>query len=444
MALALPLGIASADDIAGEQASISQTSKGNESVTPALSLLEFGLYGGGLVPSSEHNFHDERAIHQELGVAPSLGMRVGLFPLSFVGIEGEFGISRASVGDRGSAILGATRAHLVGQLPGWKVTPFALVGVGRWFARSNTLGDDNDPGIHLGIGAKVALDRSFGIRLDLRDNLAQATNSMSTEAAHHPQLLLSISYTALSRKQTRPTNLADVEEQDQDADGIRDADDQCLDSPGRAPHGCPDRDDDDVLGEKDRCPAVAGPAPHGCPDQDGDSVFDEDDQCPEVPGLSSHGCPDQDGDTILGQNDKCPSDAETFNRFEDGDGCPDTKPAAVKRFEGTIDGLLFRTGSAEIAISSRTTLALAAKVLTEYPSIRLRIHGHTDDVGIEEKNNSLSLRRAEAVRAYLVAEFAIEESRLETKGHGSASPVAKGGTKAQRALNRRIEFELLR
>lgn len=441
MSVSLLAGSAAADDIGTEQ-TLTLPNAPEPRPTAAPNLLELGIYGGGLFPSSEHNFQDERALHQELGVAPSLGARVGYFPLQYLGLEGELDISRASVGD-GSALLGAARAHVVAQLPRWRVTPFALAGVGRWFARSNTLGDDNDPGMHLGVGAKLAINRSIGLRLDLRDNLAQATGSMTTDVAHHPQILLSLSYTALFRKKTV---IAEEQSQapDQDADGIADADDACAELAGRAPHGCPDEDGDGVLGAEDLCPVAAGPGPSGCPDQDDDSVLDRDDQCPDLAGLTPHGCPDEDGDSILGEADKCPAKPETLNNFEDADGCPDTKPIAVKRFEGTIEGLLFPTGSAKIEGKSRGVLALAAKVLTEHPSIRLRIHGHTDDVGTESGNNLLSEKRADAVRAYLVATFAIDEARLEIQGHGSVAPVATGSSKAERVLNRRIEFELIR
>ncbi len=68
--------------------------------------------------------------------------------------------------------------------------------------------------------------------------------------------------------------------------------------------------------------------------------------------------------------------------------------------------------------------------------------GHTDSVGSDAYNQKLSVRRAEAVKAYLVSK-GIDKSRVYTEGKGEAQPVADNKTKAGRAQNRRVEIEVV-
>jgi OOP family OmpA-OmpF porin len=68
--------------------------------------------------------------------------------------------------------------------------------------------------------------------------------------------------------------------------------------------------------------------------------------------------------------------------------------------------------------------------------------GHTDDVGSDTYNQKLSVRRAEAVKAYLVSK-GIEKNRIYTEGKGEKQPVADNKTKEGRAKNRRVEIEVV-
>ena len=68
--------------------------------------------------------------------------------------------------------------------------------------------------------------------------------------------------------------------------------------------------------------------------------------------------------------------------------------------------------------------------------------GHTDSVGADAYNQKLSVRRAEAVKAYLVSK-GIEKSRVYTEGKGKKQPVADNKTAAGRAQNRRVEIEVV-
>ena len=68
--------------------------------------------------------------------------------------------------------------------------------------------------------------------------------------------------------------------------------------------------------------------------------------------------------------------------------------------------------------------------------------GHTDSVGSDAYNQKLSVRRAEAVKAYLVSK-GIEKNRIYTEGKGEKQPVASNKTKEGRAKNRRVEIEVV-
>ena len=68
--------------------------------------------------------------------------------------------------------------------------------------------------------------------------------------------------------------------------------------------------------------------------------------------------------------------------------------------------------------------------------------GHTDDIGTEVYNQGLSVRRADAVKAYLV-EKGVEKNRVYTEGKGEKQPIASNKTAEGRAKNRRVEIEVV-
>jgi outer membrane protein OmpA-like peptidoglycan-associated protein len=79
------------------------------------------------------------------------------------------------------------------------------------------------------------------------------------------------------------------------------------------------------------------------------------------------------------------------------------------------------------------------QALAQRPEYRLRIEGHTDNIGSDAYNQALSDRRAESVRSYLVQKFAIAPERLTVKGYGKNNPIADNYTPEGRDKNRRIE-----
>lgn len=104
----------------------------------------------------------------------------------------------------------------------------------------------------------------------------------------------------------------------------------------------------------------------------------------------------------------------------------------------TLGDMLFETGKSQLKGNAAENLAKLSSFLKAYPDRTLMIEGHTDNVGSEGSNLSLSQRRAESVRTYLL-EQGISNSRLGAYGKGENSPVASNDSISGRALNRRVE-----
>lgn len=106
---------------------------------------------------------------------------------------------------------------------------------------------------------------------------------------------------------------------------------------------------------------------------------------------------------------------------------------------GRLDvyGITFATGQATITPESDQVLSDVAAVLAANPEWRLRIEGHTDNVGDKAANLKLSNARAAAVAAWLTGK-GIDAARLSAAGLGDTQPVADNATEDGRARNRRV------
>jgi OOP family OmpA-OmpF porin len=102
-------------------------------------------------------------------------------------------------------------------------------------------------------------------------------------------------------------------------------------------------------------------------------------------------------------------------------------------------GIHFETAKATILPDSETVLAEVAKMLQQNSDVKVRIEGHTDNVGSAAANQTLSEKRAQAVVAWL-SSHGIESSRLQAKGWGASKPVDDNATEDGRAKNRRVEL----
>jgi outer membrane protein OmpA-like peptidoglycan-associated protein len=422
--------------------------------TPERNTVELGVFAGVLFPAANshelfdpHKQRDARLAGGEFWrpyrtAAPDLGLRLSYLPLRFLGGEIEGAVMPTRIVEDGRpgarATLFSVRAHFIAQLPFWRVAPFVVLGSGG-FGTTGALGNDFDPMTHMGGGVKLFLGQRSLLRLDVRANVA-ARKEVDAGATSYSELLLGFS-TVLGRQPPRR-----APEKDSDGDGFLDRSDACPYEPGRAPDGCPerDRDGDGFMDGQDACPDIPGIAPDGCPEQDrdGDGFLDSVDKCPDDPGAPPDGCPipDTDGDGFLNDVDKCIDRPETFNGFEDDDGCPDAVPKTIP--VGVIRGIYFDLDRDTIKPRSRPVLDRAVAVFLEFPSVRVEISGHTDSTGALAYNRDLSRRRAESVKRYLV-EHGIDTDRIQTRGAGPDEPIDSNRSPAGRAKNRRIEFDLL-
>jgi len=263
--------------------------------------------------------------------------------------------------------------------------------------------------------------------------------------------------------------------------------DRC--NPASRPPDAPpviDSDGDGIYDDVDECPKVPEDKDgfedaDGCPedDNDGDGIADKIDDCPNDPeDRDGHedvdGCPDVDNDQdgLADRIDQCPDVAEDKDGFEDDDGCPDCDddndnvaecPQALDQCPNEPgvppDGcpqkytmivvtetkielkqtVYFDTRKATIKKVSFPLLDEVAQALTDNPTIRVRIEGHTDSQGSDKFNLKLSQSRAASVRKYLIGK-GISADRMESQGFGEGVPIADNRTAGGRAQNRRVEF----
>lgn len=245
-------------------------------------------------------------------------------------------------------------------------------------------------------------------------------------------------------------------EGDMDGDGVMDENDRCPSTPRGAivdANGCPsDSDNDGVVDGVDRCPNTAAGAKvdgTGCPsDADRDGIADGVDQCPNTPrgaSVDAKGCPsDSDNDGVYNGIDKC---ADTPREYAvDDDGCPIPIGEVGQKFldsKAVAFNIDFASGKADILPSSEDDLNKVGEALSEWSDAEVEIRGYTDSQGTESFNKTLSKRRADSVKQYLVTHYPkINAKNLTPKGFGEADPIADNATEEGRAQNRRVEFQL--
>jgi outer membrane protein OmpA-like peptidoglycan-associated protein len=101
--------------------------------------------------------------------------------------------------------------------------------------------------------------------------------------------------------------------------------------------------------------------------------------------------------------------------------------------------VLFDTGKSDLRSEAREALAKLSGIVLNYPSLKLNIEGHTDSTGSADLNQTLSEKRADAVRDYLIGQ-GLDARSLSAKGFGLNNPVADNSTTEGRQKNRRVEI----
>ena len=166
--------------------------------------------------------------------------------------------------------------------------------------------------------------------------------------------------------------------------------------------------------------------------------------------------PDSDGDGL--------KDGEEINMFRTDPLNPDTDSGSVNDLievnRGTnplnpeddvvkinapivLEGITFETGKSDITPESAVVLQGALKTMQTYADIFVEIAGYTDDVGNASSNQTLSQKRADSVRFWLISN-GIAPDRIIAKGYGEEFPRVPNDSPEHKRMNRRIEFKRIR
>lgn len=389
------------------------------------------LLGGGYVDGDMTGDGADR-VHPILGVhyGQRLGTMTNLFgDLTYTSVDGK----RSSVGDGNLLNLRAGLEWLFSQQD--RYDWFLSGGLGLMNMHSDGP-DFTRPLVSVGIGQAWEMGVNDALRWEVRADQSFGNGDLPDRTGNsglsNVQALVGYSWGLGAPL-------------DSDGDGVPNRMDPCPNTPAGAKvdsKGCPlDSDGDGVFDGLDQCPDTPSGVKitgNGCPvDTDGDGIADHKDKCPTVaaPGTPD-GCPfDSDGDGVLDAKDACPTVAAPGT----ADGCPPkaAEPAAPRKL--MLDGVNFDNDSAKLRPESTAVLDNAAATLKEWGEVKVEVAGHTDSTSSDEHNLSLSQRRAEIVRAYLI-DKGVAADRLTAKGYGEANPVADNATEEGRFKNRRVEL----
>jgi len=151
---------------------------------------------------------------------------------------------------------------------------------------------------------------------------------------------------------------------------------------------------------------------------------------------------DTDGDGIPDSKDNCPNKAGVAGN----NGCPDTPPVKNENINQQVEptfnykNILFEFNSSVLKTSSYPILDEIAREMKKYPGMNFNLNGHSSAEGTEQRNMTLSVDRATAVKSYLVG-LGINSANLEVKGFGESMPISENKTESGRELNRRVEIK---
>lgn len=312
-------------------------------------------------------------------------------------------------------------------------SPYGVVGAG--LLRTDVAGDsDNNAMVNAGVGVMHSLtDSGINLRGDVRYRLDNDDRMpgvdrfgdwmvnvglmvpIGAKAAPVAAVVAAPMVAKVVAPAPAPVAKPAPVDGDSDADGVKDSQDKCANTPKGA-----------------KVDAM------GCElDGDKDGVSDANDSCPNTPAgtkVDAKGCElDGDKDGVADSADKCP-DSKPDARV-DGKGCELAEVIVLK-------GVNFHTGSATLKEGSEEVLNDVAATLLKYPNMVVEVSGHTDSTGSAKLNRSLSQKRADSVVSYLVAK-GVKADNLKAKGYGPDKPVADNATVDGRSANRRVELHIL-
>ncbi len=320
----------------------------------------------------------------------------------------------------------------------------ASVGITFFFGESESGDEDKD-------GLTTAQERRLGTNPKVADTDGDGLSDGDEVKKYHTNPL---------RRDTDGDGLSDYDEiykyhtdptkYDTDGDGLGDGDEilKYKTDPLKADtDGDGLSDGDEVLKYKTNPLSV---------DSDGDGLSDYDEIFKYKTDPNN---PDTDGDGLTDGEEVTKYKTDPLRADTDRGGVPDgvevkggtnpldpsdDKKPVIQLQRGkavVLEGVNFASGSATLTPSSEDVLERALRALQANPTVIVEIAGYTDDVGSALKNEQLSLRRAEAVKAWLNRK-GVATWRMTTSGRGPLEPIAPNDSAAGRAKNRRIEFHV--
>ncbi|EJM67387.1 outer membrane protein/peptidoglycan-associated lipoprotein [Pseudomonas sp. GM49] len=156
---------------------------------------------------------------------------------------------------------------------------------------------------------------------------------------------------------------------------------------------------------------------------------------------------DEDGDGIFDRRDRCPD--TPANTLVDHHGCsvpqyPDSVQAEPVQSEViTLSDVLFVFNQSDLTPTAKSQLVALMSKFEDADVVSIKVVGHTDSVGSDAYNQSLSERRASSVAEYLLSQ-GVAPNKVTSEGKGKSQPIADNETEEGRAKNRRVDLHINR
>ncbi|PKN12381.1 MAG: outer membrane beta-barrel domain-containing protein [Deltaproteobacteria bacterium HGW-Deltaproteobacteria-4] len=372
-----------------------------------------------LSPFVGYNFYDNQHNIKDRQV---FGGRIGYNFTNHFGLEGTGEFAKTRVDDKNKPwteqgqFTGSDDVKIISYhldllyhfMPEEKFNPFVTAGYGASHYNPE-INSKNMRLMNVGVGAKYWVAENIALRVDLSDKMT------FDEQLHNLSAAAGVVFAFGGESAVAPVERP----ADSDNDGVADSRDKCPNTPT------------DVAVDTDGCPL----------DADKDGVPDYLDKCPGTPAgvaVDQNGCPlDSDKDGVANSLDKCPDTPAGV--VVDKDGCPKkvvilasepkveekVKVAAAEPAEVVVlafEDIHFDYNQSTLTPEAKVILKRNIQILSENPKAHIRIAGYTSASGTEKYNQTLSEKRANSIKEYLVSEGVIKKARLTTVGYGETQP----------------------